>query len=1431
MKNKISKMLMMIMIPAIAILTLGIFVVNEFVLGFASASSEKIGGCFIVQSQTRTVIDGNSKISGFSANNGGAIYVSSGGELEMDDGTIYRNTATQIENSTSTGFGGGVMVSSGAEFTMLDGKIYSNSATTGKNVFNGGTFTMNDGTIGGKIVEFGSYPQTIKADNVTIDKTKTNSNGYYLGSDGNYYGLYSSSYYKVEPIKWRILSVENGKVLLLSENVLTNLAYYKSSLLSTFTQTALPGGGIIIDSYAEENKYSDSYIRTWLNGTFYNDAFTSTEKTKIQQTEVDNSASTTSSSSNSYACDNTTDKVFLLSYSELKNTDYLFSSETNNDVLREKTATDFANAHDSYYSSSSKGTLSWWTRSPGAVKNTYASYVGVYGNLLIGTVTYSLGVVPSIVVSSSALSNLYDDEVELPSEDVTIPSGYGIYNEGTMNLNGGLIYDDIYSSNSFTMGNALTIKGKIALSDSAIITVSDYDGATPKLNIVVSEKREPGTILKLTGSSTAPDLSNLKVVDSKGNELKIKSVESKTEVETFEIKLMEFVTLEISKDQTSVKSFEVDGVTYTNDVTLKIEKEATVAIKAVANDGYGGNGYYLNKIVGTNVTNEYAIWNPNNPDSDVDGACLVMDEESISVKVYARPNEYQIYYCVNLPSGDTVGSWCKSYTYGKKYQFDSNSNYNGYQIVKWTTSKDGSGDEYLPGNSFKNLTTKHNGIVNLYAECTNVKITVTISGEEIFYYYYDINAYYSDENMTKQITSISIPTSSDNKTFFGYKSYNTVYVNSSGNIINNLYKVNSDTNEISLTAIWKEIVTVYLESSNSSNLQNALPSGGGTTPASPYVDGTSVFYYSIDDNAFYSQKNCYDSDKISSITVPTIDKIYGDPNAKFFGFWTKVKGDDDNLYFDVQYIPASGILCEYDSKGLATNSVLATGIKEDDIINNNYTLTLYPNWNTTKITFNVNSDEAKFYSGFDDNDGAETKTKWATNLVVGETPTPVRQGYALVGWYTDSKDGIKITETTALTDYEVTYYAQWVEMNVATKFISGADHKKYIYYGYYPQSKKYSDVEVDESKTITSLDIIGYLGSDLNWYVKEGSDDYYLIEPILWQIEANTETNEANTETKTVATMVPDIILDVYAYEYVINKRIEWDAGVFMSNIFFVSYIDKVTAIGRRYYDGIGTDTFCNVFVKCINGESVITYSRLFSKADISPGGCLDKLVYKKLRTPSAYAYAKGGENSYYWLDNNPGFVWKTNENENSEFSYICIDFESNVNYGIVPIITIPLHKLKETTIEETLTSSGHIKKKEKKCSDCKYSCENTITHSVEVTKGTTITYRNEKGHWYVDTVKCTVCSSKETTEDRCMVHMMKNNRCVTCNWSPLFNDGSSLSFSHSTNHHCDDENCLSQAVLCQDVLIDDKKKYSTEVVLEEKRYSNDVVQLPRVGT
>ena len=241
-----------------------------------------------------------------------------------------------------------------------------------------------DGTLGpeGKYVTFGSFPQTVKAADVTIDETDTKTQGaftYYRGSDGEWYvrqaekayvssytysdgsavgeGGTSEKYFKVEPVKWRVLTDDySGKKLLLAESILINKRFDDS-----------------------RNNYKDSEIREWLNGDFLQTAFTEEELTLIAETTVDNSARSTNPDAsatqwnggeNQYACENTTDKVFLLSEQEATKEAYGFDVynarivDAYTESSRIRVTTDFAKACGAYQCTSYDFGGYWWLRSP-----------------------------------------------------------------------------------------------------------------------------------------------------------------------------------------------------------------------------------------------------------------------------------------------------------------------------------------------------------------------------------------------------------------------------------------------------------------------------------------------------------------------------------------------------------------------------------------------------------------------------------------------------------------------------------------------------------------------------------------------------------------------------------------------------------------------------------------------------------------------------------------------------------------------------------------------------------------------------------------------------------------------------------------------------------------------------------------------------------
>ena len=200
-----------------------------------------------------------------------------------------------------------------------------------------------------------------------------------IGCDNTVHNTVSFGNYKGEAINWRILTVENGKALLLSDQVLDYQRFNN-------------------DASTRANDWASSDIRTWLNGTFYNEAFGGVTD-KIATTTV----SGTTNSKYGTTSGSTSDKVFLLSWDELNQ--YLPT-----DDVRVATASNYcinANGNSARFSGiRSDKAAYYWLRTPGInSKNEMfveydgnPSYAGAYSNN-----PQIFGVRPAIWVDASVV--------------------------------------------------------------------------------------------------------------------------------------------------------------------------------------------------------------------------------------------------------------------------------------------------------------------------------------------------------------------------------------------------------------------------------------------------------------------------------------------------------------------------------------------------------------------------------------------------------------------------------------------------------------------------------------------------------------------------------------------------------------------------------------------------------------------------------------------------------------------------------------------------------------------------------------------------------------------------------------------------------------------------------------------------------------------
>ena len=271
----------------------------------------------------------------------------------------------------------------------------------------------------GAYILFGEYPQTIKADDVTIISTQ-DSRGYYLGSDGYYYAAVTATpwtsgytftnnativsgtvyYFKVESIRWRILSTDAGMAFILCDSIIAAMAYQSDYIIDSTGDGYTTANGAPSGTYANNYKYSS--VRAWLNSTFYETAFTELQREIILTTMVDNGVYSTGDDYNPYVCEDTEDKIFLLSFREVTNSEYGFSSDGSYDVARIMKMSDCSLAMGVYMSTSSSdyGNALWWLRSPLSLLDTnYARHVDVGGNVSCGGVRYNNGVVPAMWIT------------------------------------------------------------------------------------------------------------------------------------------------------------------------------------------------------------------------------------------------------------------------------------------------------------------------------------------------------------------------------------------------------------------------------------------------------------------------------------------------------------------------------------------------------------------------------------------------------------------------------------------------------------------------------------------------------------------------------------------------------------------------------------------------------------------------------------------------------------------------------------------------------------------------------------------------------------------------------------------------------------------------------------------------------------------------
>ncbi len=255
-------------------------------------------------------------------------------------------------------------------FSDFDGDAKNVDVSLGGNAYRGMRF-LKYRTNGSHVSKM--LPSLLK------DRTRVKPNTTYQFDNG--FCPNKTYWFKFEPLRWKILASSPNKALLFCDCIIYSNRFYRS-----FNEKRVLGDAI---SYSNDYELSD--VRKWLNEVFLYDAFDEKQREAILTSDVSNGAASVGKEANRFVCNDTSDKIFLLSYEEATR---LFRSVAE----RKLKPTDYAKANGCF-TDVSNGNGYWWLRSPHYDDGVYARTVKSDGDCLKScsyTDNVAIGIAPAL---------------------------------------------------------------------------------------------------------------------------------------------------------------------------------------------------------------------------------------------------------------------------------------------------------------------------------------------------------------------------------------------------------------------------------------------------------------------------------------------------------------------------------------------------------------------------------------------------------------------------------------------------------------------------------------------------------------------------------------------------------------------------------------------------------------------------------------------------------------------------------------------------------------------------------------------------------------------------------------------------------------------------------------------------------------------------